>query len=34
MKKHPFFKENVDDAVSLKSIPFRRFFWTRVRSQS
>ena len=26
MKKHPFLKENVDDAVWLKSIPFRHFF--------
>ena len=33
-KKHPFLKENVDDDVWLKSIPFRRSFWTRVRSQS
>ena len=27
MKKHPLFKENVDDAVWLKNIPFPRFFF-------
>ena len=33
-KTPPFLKESVEDAVWLKNIPFRRSFWTRVRSQS